>query len=384
MCRHAHDVRYRRWHWWYGLSTSAGACEKKYLTRHGKLIFSSDCFMKFLTTKVLKRLETNKLRGGYKGPQKTLLLPVSFGVSSISLLQVLDQHLRNRTDQGRHAGYALHILFVDQSVALEQGPLHTLLSSLGGRYPTHKYTAIPLEDCFDYGIDMDYLVAHNTSVVGRTVVDKTDCLRRTLSSLPSATSRLDIVEILRRRLIMAFARRHACDSILFGDSTTRLAEKTFSETAKGRGIALPWLTADGSSSEGIRCTYPLRDVLKKELSAYASLVSPPLLPLIFDPPTKISISSHNTTIDGLMSQYFESVEQNYPSIVANVVRTSGRLVAPLISDESKKCSACANPIMNGSWGGEQQSTTISGSAENNGCEVRRILCYGCTRTLIKP
>ncbi|KAL8916443.1 MAG: hypothetical protein Q9208_008509 [Pyrenodesmia sp. 3 TL-2023] len=132
-----------------------------------------------------------------------------------------------------------------------------------------------------------------------------------------------MISILRCRLITCLAEKHGCSGILYGDSTTRLAERTLSETAKGRGGSIPWLTADGQSPHAIKVVYPMRDLLRKEIAAYTAMTDPPLTPFILEGSSPVVVpSSKNTTIEDLMSQYFDSVEQNYPSIVANVVRTS--------------------------------------------------------------
>ena len=332
-----------------------------------------DCFTKYIGTKVLKRLEANKIRGGFKEPQKTLLLPVSFGASSVTLLHILDQQLQNRVQQGRHGSYNLHVLFVDQSTVLEQVDIRAAMELLNQRYPAHKHTTISLEDCFDYGVEFEGL-----SNIGE------DRLQHIVSSMPSASSTVDFISIARRRLIIAFAKKFGIDGILFGDSTTRIAEKTLSETAKGRGIALPWLTADGFT-EGVHCIFPMRDLLRKEITAYASMVLPSLTPLIPEVSPQVSASSKDATIDGLMSQYFESVEQNYPSIVANVVRTSGRLNPPAKMEACRACSMCGDGISTDSWGGEQQDSVMSSQLANrNGQKIALALCYGCARTALKP
>ena len=332
-----------------------------------------ECFTKYVGTKVLKRLEANKIRGGFKEPQKTLLLPVSFGASSITLLHILDQQLQNRAQQGRHAGYNLHVLFVDHSTVLEKLDVRPTIELLSQRYPAHKYTTISLENCFEYGVEFEPFWNGDEA-----------CLQHLISSMPSATSTTDFIDIARRRLIIAFAKRSGNDGILFGDSTTRIAEKTLSETAKGRGGALPWLTADGVT-KGIHCIFPMRDLLRKEITAYASMVSPSLDPLISDVSHKVFASSKDTTIDGLMSQYFESVEQNYPSIVANVVRTSGRLIPPDTLEARRSCSMCGDGISTDPWGGEQQdSITASQPADCNGRKAALALCYGCARTALNP
>ena len=337
--------------------------------------------MKYIVTKVLKRLEINKLRAGFNSRPKTLLIPISFGVSSIVLLHLLDQQLSNRADAGRHAGYNLHVLHVDQFTVLGQASLHESLNIIKQRYPSHTYTAISLEDYRDYEVDFEMPAFADAATDGQTSLDKRMRLKHILSTLPSATSRADTIDILRRRLIFAFAKAHVCDSILFGDSTTRLAERTLSETAKGRGVALPWLTADGPSSDGTSCVYPLRDLLRKELGAYAKMTSPSLNPLFCETPSRTPTSSKNTTIDDLMTEYFDSVEQNYPSIVANVVRTSSRLLAPSTSPGTSPCSVCGYPIVNESWGGDQQDSAVPHSANCDVPEHDKAVCYGCARTI---
>lgn len=313
-----------------------------------------------------------KIRGGFKESQKTLLLPVSFGVSSTTLVHVLDQQLRNRVQQGRHAGYNLHLLFIDQSTVIEHMNMGSYIDLLKQRYPSHCFTFISLEDCSSYGVKFEALLG---SKGGR--------FQDIVSGMASATSRADFIEIARRRLVVAFAKKHACDGILLGDSTTRLAERILSETAKGRGIAIPWLTADGSY-DGINCIYPMRDLLRKELTAYVGMITPPLTSLIIESSTRAPSSSKDTTVDGLMSQFFESVEENYPSIVANVVRTSGRLVAPSVPEDERSCSICGQPVFTGLWGGDQQSVTSSQAIDSNGSQNIRAKCYGCTRMVLKP
>ena len=104
------------------------------------------------------------------------------------------------------------------------------------------------------------------------------------------------------------------ESILFGDSTTRLAEKTLIETAKGRGFSLPWQVSDGISPYGVNFLYPLRELLKKELFDFSSLISPPLTDLIIyqAPATEVSASAKSTTIDDLDGSVFRDCGREIP------------------------------------------------------------------------
>ncbi|KAH9828152.1 cytoplasmic tRNA 2-thiolation protein 2-like [Teratosphaeria destructans] len=190
----------------------------------------------------------------------------------------------------------------------------------------------------------------------------TENIALALLSLDSATSREDATIVLLRKLVVAKAKELNCEAILWGDSTTKLAERTLSETAKGRGSSLPWTVADGESLHGVPFYYPVRDLLTKELISFAALVDPPISDLLATVEVKPIVSTKNTTIDQLMKQYFESVEQEYPSIVANVVKTSGKLKAQILAEVEMQCEMCDIPL------------------DGQGPEKSR-LCHGCVRTL---
>ncbi|KAL8687690.1 MAG: hypothetical protein Q9218_006205, partial [Villophora microphyllina] len=290
-----------------------------------KLIRGRDCFLRYVETKVTKRLESNKLRASFKEAPKLLLLPLSLGVSSTALLHILDQQLNHQKARTGRFSFQIHVVFVDQSIALQQVDFEPSWRLLKERFPSHTYSKISLEDLFDYDsvLEFDNLSLRATAT-DDALPAKRNRLEQLLAGLPSATSRADMVAILRSQLISAFAQANNCESIVYGDCTTRLAERTLSETAKGRGGAIPWLTADGQSPHGIKIVYPMRDLLRKEITAYTKMTEPPLTSLIAKNSSSnvASASSKNATIEELMGQYFGSVEQHYPSIVANVVRTS--------------------------------------------------------------
>lgn len=134
--------------------------------------------------------------------------------------------------------------------------------------------------------------------------------------------------------------------------------------------------------------YPMRDLLKKEIIQFTKLVSdPPLEGLIIPERQKtiINTTSKGTTIEDLMTQYFESVEENYPSIVANVVRTGSKLEMPKQDGDEDACGLCGIPVAKGTdgiygWGGDQ---TSANKAMQHGlpAKTQGILCYGCSRSI---
>lgn len=317
----------------------------------------------------------------------SLLLPVSLGPSSVSLLHILDQHLQHQKERSGRCSFRIHVLFIDQSAVVQGLTYEAVWRSWKDRFPSATYSIARLEDICSHDATVDL---KNTFLSGPTsneqACSERQSLEDLLAALPSATSRADMISILRCRLITCLAKEHGCSSILYGDSTTRLAERTLSETAKGRGGAIPWLTADGQVPHGIKVVYPMRDLLRKEIAAYTTMTVPPLTPLVLEKDSpSIVPSSKNTTIDDLMSQYFESVEQNYPSIVANVVRTSSRLVAPLADAKvGRVCHICRLPVAKGDeglrWSGEQEHPCEL--ADSATAPSSSSLCYGCARSTL--
>jgi len=281
-------------------------------------------------------------------------------------LHVLDHHLQAQIQRTGRTGFSLTILFISTGSDSDFAPQ---IEGLRERYPNYPFSTLPLENIF----------STHLSPATPAPDDAKSRLSNLLASIPSATSKFDVISLLKTRLITRFAKENGCEGILWGSSTTKLAETVLAETAKGRGFSLPWHVTDGLSPYGIPFFFPVRDVLKKELISLLQIGDEGLKDLVVEEgETKAPPSSKNTTIDILMKQYFESVEEHYPSIVSNVVRTTGKLREPTWND-SQKCKLCQLPVddallgMNG-WGGDQESHQERGEREVG-------LCYGCARSL---
>ena len=310
-------------------------------------------------------------------------MPLSFGVASTTLLHILDLQLKTQKAKTGRTGFAIHAILIEDSDQASSAA--ELLHQARLQYPDHKYTSLPLHHLIRLLPDdapLRRLIAQaNDELMPTTSQEQ---IARLFDTLPSATARADVLTTLRTRLIVEHAKRNDCESILWGDSTTRLAEKTLAETAKGRGFSLPCQLADGVSPLGIHFHYPLRDLLKKELISYVDLAEPGLASLVQRPlvgTKSASISSKNTTLDQLMIQYFESVEQNFPSIVSNVVRTMSKLEVPADATVDPQCSLCSMPVHGGRfgihrWGGDQEER-----AESLPTITSNNLCYGCARSI---
>jgi cytoplasmic tRNA 2-thiolation protein 2 len=314
------------------------------------------CFSKYVQTKIVKRMETFRVKNSEPGKEPTLLLPLSFGPSSTALLYVVSRHLKGQIEKTGRTGFKLHVLHVEMP---DEPPSETILEEIKKRYPEHTYSTIPLSSITEH----DHLIPSALRQQTTTSENPTERLTTLLSSLSSPTSRSDATSIFLRKLLIHHALATSCSALLLSSTTTRLAELVLSETAKGRGFSLPWHVSDGASPLGIPIYYPLRELLSKEVSAFVDFVEPSMDGIVVRKDEgKPAAAMKNSTIDGLTRQYFAGVEVDFPSIVANVVRTTSKLQARALSDVETHCELCDMPL------------------EGQAPEKSRV-CYGCIRTM---
>ena len=332
------------------------------------------CFSKYVQTKIVKRLETFRVKNSEPGKERTLLVPLSFGPSSTALLRVLSRHLKGQLEKTGRTGFKLHILHILQPRD-DAASSEARLEKVKELYPDHIYSTIALSS-----ITSDPELA--STLLPTALQETLSTLKSTspsepspdetfhslLTTLPTPTSRADALTLLQRKLTLHHALTTSCAAILFSDTTTRLSERILSETAKGRGFALPWLVSDGESPLRVPIYYPLRDLLSKEVVSYVDFLEGPeslegiVLKKDGGSAGAATIMMKNSTIDDLTRQYFGGVEVDYPSIVANVVRTTSKLQARTLADVEAHCELCDLPL--------------EGQAPE-----RSRLCYGCIRTM---
>ncbi|KAI1129566.1 hypothetical protein F5Y10DRAFT_276632 [Nemania abortiva] len=307
--------------------------------------------------------------------------------------------------------------------------------------PTDSFTAhfpeipihnIPLSSILSSpAVDWPSLPIQNTSL------PPSQRLTDFFSRLPSASARADVSRLLTRHALFAAAAEHDCAVVLLGYTTTALAELTLSEAAKGRGFGIPWLVNDGAfplprtvdslssdadtditfspangdstpgvTPDKIQIYSPLREIFRKEVLTYLSIVRSPVghpLADLFPPSEALGavVSHRDLSLDDVVSRYFLGVEASYPSVVANVVRTTGKLnrAAPSLSGAQtdadsgvagRQCGLCGvglDPLGDERWKGEigEADALTLGAADGEHGNIREgkrnRLCYGCDRSV---
>lgn len=374
--------------------------------------------MKFVANKCIKQIgllgrETRRPPTG----TRRYLLGLSLGVSSAVLVHLLNENVEFQLARGRNAPFELVVVHIDTSALSSRdsdgqkpSPAAAALERYRERYPRFTFHCVPLSSVLDGPQISAAILNHDpasppasqppSTPPPTTASTAAPNLETLLASLPSAASRTDILGLLTRRALLAQARARDCQALLLGHSTTALAELTLAEAAKGRGFALPWLVHDGPAlpvkeggeegaegTEPVLVHHPLRDALRKELATYAELAG---LAVTVDRgagegKTAARVVSHrDLSIEEVMVRYFAEVEESYPSVVANVARTTGKLVR--VGGEGQgqgrgeRCGLCTMPLDEAGderWRGELGLGTPTRTGPG---AVK--LCYGCERSTV--
>ncbi|KAE8374062.1 cytoplasmic tRNA 2-thiolation protein 2 [Aspergillus bertholletiae] len=326
-----------------------------------------DCYIKFVSYKVFKRMENYRLNKGFaKDKPCKLLFPLSYGLSSSVLLHMLHAQLEVQRSKIHGApGFDLHVLIIEPSTISPSSPAHDEGFELAQEsFPLCSFTKVPFHSIFDLVPDFNETMSQ---FAGKGFEDdpslpNAERLSAFRSCITTATSKADVDYILMNRLIMAFAKQLDCQAVIWGDSDSRLAAKTLANVAKGRGSSVIWQVSDGMSPFGLEFNFPLRDLFTAELRDYASFF-PELTKIILpDEPLPENTLTKNLSIDELMMRYVLTQGEKYPGVMLNVTRTANKLDASQMPANLSHCTLCSAPLMNEVAGGHTG------------------FCYACSRS----
>ncbi|KAK6503061.1 cytoplasmic tRNA 2-thiolation protein 2 [Arthrobotrys musiformis] len=374
-----------------------------------------DCFQIYIRTKFTRHMEPYRVKK-HSVTTKKLLLATSLGVASTVLLDTLHWHQSLQIERARRSEYEVYVVHIDESAVTgsdNNDAVDECLQKLREKYTHFEFAKVPLEEIYTMG---DTAVEDVISTTGGLSLDQTATtaststglikLRTLLQTLNSRASQMDIINILRTRLIVELAKQKECEAIFFADSMTKMAAMVLAEVTKGRGHALPWLISDGPTPYGPQVIVrPFRDLSKSELTSYTTFTS--LWPYSILPqstalsPAPPPIKAKNQTIDEIMQKFFDDFSNAHLS--TNVVKTAGKLefeadktriarlglceICGLPMDEDPRLKKLKNIKVEEGSG----SSTTTGDADariycleppegEEGLKERR--CYGCRRSTI--
>ncbi|KAF3209995.1 cytoplasmic tRNA 2-thiolation protein 2 [Orbilia oligospora] len=409
-----------------------------------------DCFQIYIRTKFTRHMEPYRVKK-HSQTTKKLLLATSLGVSSTVLLDTLHWHRALQVERARRSEYDVYVVHIDETAVTGDVSTNTSSSStdadtittdqclekLKERYTQFEFIKVPLEEIYTISgstATATTLVDEIISTTSEISIDPTTTsssssaaallesqpprskLRTLLSSLNSRASQMDLINILRTRLIIELAKQRDCEAIFFADSMTKMAAMVLAEVTKGRGHALPWLISDGPTPYGpAKIVRPFRELSKSEIISYTTFTSLWPYSIISQEtatsPQKPPIKAKNQTIDEIMLKFFDDVSNAHLS--TNVVKTAAKLEFADDRDRIERlglCEICGLPMDEdprvrrlrsviradgeggeGSSGGGSGNGSIVGDADariycleppagEEGLKERR--CYGCRRSTL--
>ncbi|KAG5980499.1 hypothetical protein E4U55_003975 [Claviceps digitariae] len=364
-----------------------------------------DCFIDYVETKGGRRLGAvarDTRAPGRPGPRR-YVAGLSFGPSSTVMTQILDKSAKFHSSKKASPAFEPLIVHIDTDLSHTAGqrdsPAQKLLARYQERFPNMSFECIHLSSIWKATtLDWSVLGVPLPDDQAEVMVDGVERLRTFFNSLPSMTSRADMLRLFIRHLLLDVALDRSYTAVLFGHSTTALAALTLAEVANGRGFAVPWQINDGPftvcqyrhsathspgpkqpSEVQMPIYYPLREVFKSELAVYLDLV-PTLRELMpQDDNNKAAgtvVSHRDLSIAEVMERYFESVEGPYSGIVANVVRTTGKLERVTSGEFCHMCGMTLDEQGDSRWAGE-----LGQDLDEAEASPTTRLCYGCRRTV---
>ena len=346
------------------LSESCDACQSagaQATSRNRRLC--SKCFQHFVGSKVMKRMETYRFKNNTDGRRRKLLLPLSGGVSSQTLLHILDGQLQRQVTTQSRTAYDIVLIHVETSVTENKRTPQWFTSTR--EYYSH-HVCLPIISLAEVsGVDAEFEEDMNRlGFIRQDNESVSDLVERFLHSARTATASEDILDALKQRLIHACAQEHGCEAILWSHSDSRLAARALAAVAKGRGVSLCFDITDGPTPSGLNSIYPLRGLFKEELELYMSLQREEVQDLVVQSIPNPTNNIRDTSIEQLLTTFITTQGEKYPNITANVVRTVGKLETSAHNRDHSLCSLCRAPMLRG--------VSVSGPDIS--------LCYSCKRT----
>ncbi|EWC48151.1 hypothetical protein DRE_02255 [Drechslerella stenobrocha 248] len=313
------------------------------------------CFTTYLRTKFTRHMEPFRVKPGTEVIRRKLLLATSFGVASTVLLDLLHWHRSLQLQRARRAEYDIIVVHIDETSVLggDSNAATQRLDLLRKRYDQFEFRCVPLQQVYEGQSpeeQTDVPLEEDAEKEGSPI----QRLRALLASLNSRASQMDIISLLRARLLLEVAQAAGCEVVLLADSMTRMAAMVLAEVTKGRGHALPWLISDGPTPYGTPLVRPLRDLSTNELSHYLTFASlwefttvpaPSPSTTTATATAKPPTAAKNQTIEEVMLRFFDDVSNTHLS--ANVVRTAAKLHFPDDHDRIQRlglCDTCGLPM----------------------------------------
>lgn len=368
--------------------------------------FCRGCFVRFIRGKQRKQMSDDRFKVKFSEKATQTRVVFDFRLDeydSLVLFDILIEWLKEQRSMGPRSrvGFLLEVVIIDSS---RLSKAKDVIEKLKVKYSAELLVALSVSFVV---INPDAFCSANSDMINLTQDGgvkitinggSQSTYWKLLDQVDDQSTREDLRSLIHEELLRRFAK----DSIIVkSDSMATLAINILSLTIQGRGSEIATTLTDGPS-----LFHPLRDVLHSELRVYAQLESlDTILPVVKREVVKPEAKSAKCkTIHELVSEYFQSIELEYPEVISTVEKIGSKLSSPC-GDEKHLCPVCNKPMHDDAkqWleqitvagfapveteedllNLERYNASVSASQKTHASQKEGIdsrLCYGCLVTL---
>lgn len=314
--------------------------------------FCENCFIRFIRGKQRKQMQDDKFKVKFndKISRPRLLLDMRNNHESYVLLDILISMFNEQLSQGPKAirGFDLIVCIIND---FKDKEYQVNLKSIYKYYTEDELVRLGIDFV---NVDVDSFVADNGLETLRLDLqnfqtyivenipnsDRIQTYNELLSQIADKSTRDDIKSIIHEDLIIKTARDKNCSIVLKPNSMTRMAVDILSDTIRGRGAEIP-IKSTNKYMGNFEILNPLRDVLNAEIKMYSNIKKLNDLSPILKLKSSISdVSTKNKTVDDMVTEYFDTLEVEYPETVSTVVKIGAKLTNPVSSNTEKTNNTC--------------------------------------------
>lgn len=311
--------------------------------------FCKDCFAVYFTHRFRATVGKSKaVRNGEK-----VLIAFSGGHSSCVMLHLVKEGLGEGVHQKLR--YVPGVIFVDENVCLNQDETE-YKTQLEGIKTWLKNSSFPaymtnLEEVMSESTPAVKLISGDQSPdnagdsrgnLGNSDSDLRERFRQLFSNTSSLTTKEDLIQLLRLKLLKQVAKQLGYTKIMLGDSGTRLAMVLLGDLAKGRGgtVYQDMSFLDGRD-EDVSIIRPMREFFSKEVAAFSHQcrLQPVFIPRVSTKASRLA------SINTLTEDFVNGLQSSFPSTVSTVLKTGEKLTSDECNGEDNSvCVLCKSPV----------------------------------------
>lgn len=315
--------------------------------------FCEGCFIRFIRGKQRKQMQDEKFKVKFRADQDKpkLLLDLKNDHESYVLLDIMLSMLAEQLTHGPKAnvGFELVVAVINDCKKGYQVDV----SKIKELYTTEELERLGITFI---EVNVDDFITNNklenlkldlqnfqTFVSDGIKGSAIKTYQELLNQIADKTTREDVSRVIHDDLIISTAQENQCSIVVKPHSMTQMAVEILTDSISGRGAEIPIKSQDAYIGT-FDIIHPLRDILYSEIRMYANIIKLNELSPVLKISSSISdVSTKSKSVHTMVTEYFQTLETEYPEVVSTVVKIGAKLGNPSGKPESR-CEMCKTPI----------------------------------------